>query len=48
MKFSDFLKKFKKPHPKKDETSNWIKCPACGAISFYKEVQKQNNTCPKC
>jgi len=48
MGFSNFLKKFKKPHPKKDETSNWIKCPACGAISFYKEVQKQNNTCPKC
>jgi acetyl-CoA carboxylase carboxyl transferase subunit beta len=48
MGFSNFLKKFKKPHPKKDESSNWIKCPACGAISFYKEVQKQNNTCPKC
>jgi acetyl-CoA carboxylase carboxyl transferase subunit beta len=48
MGFSDFLKKFKKPHPKKDESSNWIKCPACGAISFYKEVQKQSNTCPKC
>jgi acetyl-CoA carboxylase carboxyl transferase subunit beta len=48
MGFTNFLKKFKKPHPKKDENSNWIKCPACGAISFYKEVQKQNNTCPKC
>ena len=48
MKFSDFLKKFKKPQPKKEETTNWVKCPACGAISFYKEVQKQNNTCPKC
>lgn len=48
MGFTNFLKKFKKPHPKKDESSNWIKCPACGAISFYKEVQKQNNTCPKC
>jgi acetyl-CoA carboxylase carboxyl transferase subunit beta len=49
MGFSNFLKKFKKPQPKKEDTSNnWIKCPACGAISFYKEVQKQNNTCPKC
>jgi len=48
MKFSDFLKKFKKPQPQKEETTNWVKCPACGAISFYKEVQKQNNTCPKC
>ena len=49
MGFSNFLKKFKKTQPKKEEKSTtWIKCPACGAISFYKEVAKQNNTCPKC
>ncbi len=49
MGFSDFLKKFKKQQPNKDEKpTTWIKCPACGAISFYKEVQKQHNTCPKC
>ena len=49
MSFSDFLKKFKKPQPKKDEKSTtWIKCPACNAISFYKEVIKEFNTCPKC
>jgi len=49
MGFSDFLKKFKKTQPKKEEKSTtWIKCPSCGAISFYKEVAKQNNTCPKC
>ncbi|GAB6075029.1 acetyl-CoA carboxylase, carboxyltransferase subunit beta [Nautilia lithotrophica] len=49
MGFSNFLKKFKKPQPTKQEKSTtWIKCPACGAISFYKEVQKEFNTCPKC
>jgi len=49
MGFSSFLKKFKKPQPTKQEKSTtWIKCPACGAISFYKEVQKEFNTCPKC
>jgi len=49
MGFSDFLKKFKKPQPSKEEKpTTWIKCPACGAISFYKEVQKEHNTCPKC
>ncbi len=49
MGFSNFLKKFKKTQPSKEEKSTtWIKCPACGAISFYKEVAKQNNTCPKC
>ncbi len=49
MSFGDFLKKFKKKQPTKDEKpTTWIKCPACNAISFYKEVAKQNNTCPKC
>jgi len=49
MGFSDFLKKFKKKQPGKDEKpTTWIKCPACGAISFYKEVHRQQNTCPKC
>jgi len=48
MGFGDFLKKFKRPQPSKQEQTTWVKCPACGAISFYKEVQKQHNTCPKC
>jgi len=49
MSFSDFLKKFKKPQPKKEEkNTTWIKCPACNSISFYKEVIKEFNTCPKC
>ena len=49
MGFSDFLKRFKKTQPTKEEKpTTWIKCPACGAISFYKEVQRQHNTCPKC
>jgi len=49
MGFSDFLKKFKKPQSvKQEKNTTWIKCPACGAISFYKEVQKEFNTCPKC
>ena len=48
MKFGEFLKKFKKKQPQKEEQTNWIKCPACSAISFYKEVIKQHNTCPKC
>jgi len=49
MSFSDFLKKFKKPQPKKNEqNTTWIKCPACNAISFYKEVMKEFNKCPKC
>jgi len=49
MGFSDFLKKFKKKQPSiQEKNTTWIKCPACNAISFYKEVQKEFNTCPKC
>jgi len=49
MGFSNFLKRFRREQPTKEEKpTTWIKCPACSAISFYKEVQKQNNTCPKC
>lgn len=51
MGWKDFLNKItnKKPQPKPEEApSHWIKCPSCGALSFYKEVAKENNTCPKC
>jgi len=51
MGFKDFLNKLthRKPQPSKDEApTHWIKCPSCGALSFYKEVAKQHNTCPKC
>jgi len=51
MGWKDFLDKFtsKKPQAKPHEApSHWIKCPSCGALSFYKEVAKENNTCPKC
>ena len=49
MGFSDFLKRFKKKQPTKEEKpTTWIKCPSCNAISFYKEVSKQQNICPKC
>ena len=51
MGWKDFLNKLthKKPQPSASEApSHWIKCPSCGALSFYKEVAKENNTCPKC
>ena len=51
MGFSEFIKKLttKKVQPtKKEAPSHWIKCPACGALSFYKEVSKEQNRCPKC
>ena len=50
MGWKSFLNKFtSKPQPsKKEAPSHWIKCPSCGALSYYKEVAKGNNTCPKC
>jgi len=33
----------------KEETPNqWIKCPKCAALMFYKEVEAKHNVCPKC
>ncbi|NPA55252.1 MAG: acetyl-CoA carboxylase carboxyltransferase subunit beta [Epsilonproteobacteria bacterium] len=44
-----FNKLTHKTQPSKDQApTHWIKCPSCGALSFYKEVLKENNTCPKC
>ena len=51
MGWKDFLNKLttKRPQPNPSEApTHWIKCPSCGALSFYKEVAKENNTCPKC
>ena len=33
---------------KKDAPSHWIKCPECNALMFFKEVENQDNICPKC
>lgn len=39
----------KKEQPtKKDAPSHWIKCPECSSLMFFKEVEAQNNICPKC
>ena len=33
---------------KKDAPSHWVKCPECNALMFFKEVEHQDNICPKC
>jgi len=33
----------------KTETQNqWIKCPKCTSLMYYKEVEAKQNVCPKC
>jgi len=40
---------FKKEEETAQETPNqWIKCPKCTSLMYYKEVESQLNVCPKC
>ncbi len=32
----------------KQETNQWIKCPKCTSLMYYKEVEAKQNVCPKC
>ena len=40
--------KSKEQPTKKDAPSHWVKCPECSALMFFKEVENQDNICPKC
>ena len=43
-----FDSRSKEQPTKKDAPSHWIKCPECNALMFFKEVESQDNICPKC
>ena len=43
-----FDSKSKEQATKKDAPTHWIKCPECNALMFFKEVEAQDNICPKC
>jgi acetyl-CoA carboxylase carboxyl transferase subunit beta len=43
-----FDSKSKEQPTKKDAPSHWVKCPECSALMFFKEVENQENICPKC
>jgi len=43
-----FDSKDKEQPSKKDAPTHWIKCPECASLMFFKEVENQNNICPKC
>lgn len=49
MKLTEIFKTLRKEQPKKEEKpSHWIKCEACRAIMYYKEVVAKQYVCPKC
>jgi len=33
---------------KQEEPNQWIKCPKCTSLMYYKEVEAKQNVCPKC
>ncbi|MFT7824143.1 MAG: acetyl-CoA carboxylase, carboxyltransferase subunit beta [Sulfurimonas sp.] len=39
---------FKKDESVKETPNQWIKCPKCTSLMFYKEVETKLNVCPKC
>jgi len=43
-----FSNLFGKEKAKEEQTSQWIKCPKCTSLMYYKEVEAILNVCPKC
>jgi len=41
--FDNILKETKEKKP-----NQWIKCPKCTSLMFFKEVEAKQNVCPKC
>jgi len=39
---------FKKDEVKQETPNQWIKCPKCTSLMYYKEVEAKQNVCPKC
>ena len=33
---------------KEEQQNQWIKCPKCTSLMYYKEVEAKQNVCPKC
>ncbi len=45
---SMFSSLFGKEKPKEEQQNQWIKCPKCTSLMYYKEVEAKQNVCPKC
>ena len=43
-----FGKLFGKEEKREETRNQWIKCPKCTSLMFYKEVESKLNVCPKC
>jgi len=43
-----FSNLFGKEKVKEEQTNQWIKCPKCTSLMYYKEVEAIQHVCPKC
>jgi len=49
MEFSSmFSNLFGKDTAKQEAPNQWIKCPKCTSLMYYREVEAKQNVCPKC
>ncbi|MCF6206800.1 MAG: acetyl-CoA carboxylase, carboxyltransferase subunit beta [Sulfurovum sp.] len=48
MEFSSMFSSLFGKEEKKEEQNQWIKCPKCTSLMYYKEVEAKQNVCPKC
>ncbi|CAA6822858.1 MAG: Acetyl-coenzyme A carboxyl transferase beta chain (EC [uncultured Sulfurovum sp.] len=48
MNFANIFSNMMSSTDTKDEQSNWIKCPKCLALMYYKEIDSKCSVCPKC
>lgn len=50
MNFGDLFKRLSQgsKNKTKENKSEWQKCPKCLSLMYYKEVEKNNEVCPKC
>lgn len=39
---------FKKDEVKQETANQWVKCPKCTALMYFKEVEAHQHVCPKC
>ncbi len=39
---------FNKDEEKEERANQWIKCPKCTSLMYFKEVEAQQQVCPKC
>jgi len=46
--FGSIFGSMKTEATKKETQNQWIKCPKCTSLMYYKEVEAKQNVCPKC